>query len=62
MSSQIKHTHSHQDTPLSPYTWAMQCIALVNSNFVTFQLFVSYFFVHFEICFMSETLWRNSYQ
>ena len=20
MSSQIKHTHSHQDTPLSPYT------------------------------------------
>ena len=21
MSSQIKHTHSHQDTPLSPYTW-----------------------------------------
>ena len=24
MSSQIKHTHSHQDTPLSPYTiWAI---------------------------------------
>ena len=21
MSSQIKHSHSHQDTPLSPYTW-----------------------------------------
>ena len=21
MSIQIKHTHSHQDTPLSPYTW-----------------------------------------
>ena len=20
MSSQVKHTHSHQDTPLSPYT------------------------------------------
>ena len=23
MSSQIKHTHSHQDTPLSPYTWQL---------------------------------------
>ena len=23
MSSQIKHTHSHQDTPLSPYTWRL---------------------------------------
>ena len=21
MSSQIKHRHSHQDTPISPYTW-----------------------------------------
>ena len=27
MSSQIKHTHSHQDTPLSPYT------------FITFRIF-----------------------
>ena len=23
MSSQIKHTHRHQDTPLSPYTWQL---------------------------------------
>ena len=23
MSSQVKHTHSHQDTPLSPYTWQL---------------------------------------
>ena len=23
MSSQVKHTHSQQDTPLSPYTWQL---------------------------------------
>ena len=23
MSSQVKHTHSHRDTPLSPYTWQL---------------------------------------
>ena len=23
MSSHIKHTHSHQDTPLGPYTWQL---------------------------------------
>ena len=38
MSSQVKHTHSHQDTPLSPYTIVQNKIISVICSCVFFCL------------------------